>query len=191
MIVRRLLTVAALAALVVPATASGAAAQAVRLTDPRGDSQMLDESYEWQRYDGRSPADLTRVNVAHRAKAVVVRARYVDLPRSGQAFQLVAEIRAEGRRSSAPALVVRQAKRWKGRSFISDGRGAPWRCGVGHRIDYGRDTVMLRVPRRCLDDPRWVRVRVTTAWSSRTATVQDNAHGTRVQSSGWTRRLRR
>jgi hypothetical protein len=187
---RRIATTTAVAALLAPLAAAPAAAESVGLADPRGDTWTTNQHYEWERHDGRSQADLTRVRIAHNEHAVVVRARYAHLNRTGLTFQLGASIRTDQGKTSY-ATVRRDRGQWRGTSGISERRRPQRDCGVTHRIDYERDVVRLRIPRECLDGPRWVRLQVRTSWGTHEDTVTDNPHNTRAHPQGWTRRLPR
>jgi len=189
--VRRVITATAAAALLSPLAAGPAAARTTGLSDPRGDSWTTNAQYEWERVDGPSQADLTRVTIAHNRRAVVVRARYAHLDRKGFTFQLGMGIRANTQRGSSYAVVMRDRRKWRGTSGISDGRGPERDCGVTHRIDYRRDLVRLRIPRACLDNPRWVRLQVGTSWGTRKTTITDNPHNRRASSRAWTHRITR
>jgi len=153
---RRLTTATAWAALLAPLGMAPAQAEGLRLDDARGDTWTTNEQYQWERA-GTSQADLTGAAVAHRKHAVVVRAEYVDLRRKGFTFQLGTSIRTDERGASYGA-VMRDRRRWGGTSSFSSGGGPDRSCDMSHRIDYRRDTVHLRIPRSCLQEPRWIRI---------------------------------
>lgn len=135
---------------------------------PCGTSTVLDAS-------GETNEDISRLAAKHTRRAVVITLRFADLlpdaeqsltvnlrastggyeldffreaPRSGQ-WEMFADL------STEPILPDPDDLPECGSiTVISD--GIP--CRVGREIRFGRNLIRLTVPRRCLGNPRWVRV---------------------------------
>lgn len=116
-------------------------------------------------------ADVTRALVAHRARAVVFRSRFVDLRRVGdQEYRFnVRTGGPEGWLNFFTAVLISEPGDRAGRlGFWGDDAGSEsctaanarkWRGFTGS-IDYATDVVQIRIPRRCLHFPRWIRAGV-------------------------------
>ncbi len=107
---------------------------------------------------GRAEGDIVWMRVNHGAGAVRIRLRTAQLTRdSGQTTVPVFALRTnEGRRAELSLFV--DAGRWQGQRVwtVNDRRRT---CrGLSSHIDYRAGTVEVKVPRRCLSNPRWVRV---------------------------------
>ncbi len=149
-----MLTAAALAAAPLPAhaasiTTSDAARDVVSQADDQGPTQP-----EPLRAEG----DVLSMRVTHGNRAVRIRLQAAQLTRDPQ--QTMAHVFAlrtnEGRRADLSIYV--DGSRWQGqRWWTVDGRERSCR-DVRTHIDYQAETVTATVPRRCLSNPRWVRV---------------------------------
>jgi hypothetical protein len=69
-------------------------------------------------------------------------------------------------------------------------------CTAAHRINYTTNVIRLRVPRSCLNDPRWVQANVISLGEFGRPEAQaraffDNAHGPSRRLNDWSRRLHR
>lgn len=142
---------------------------------------------------GRIPhADVRRTAVAHTNHAVVVRMRFSDLRRSGRSWYWTGITVAPGefrfvRLTSAPGQRAGRAV------LLEEPGGARIACpGLWHAIDYAADTVRVRVPRRCVGSPDWVRVNVGSSYETEPGSryrYGDNPHNDSLYSNFGTVRL--
>lgn len=209
MLARPSLKLLAVAALTVPALAAtavvGAAAplpdadvdtpSRVVLRDGAGDVWKVNiRTSHWTLVGEKPAADVRRAVVTHRDRAVVVRVRFVDLRRVGVHTQSVGIRTPEG---NVFAQLTVRAGRWAGRHALYDEpEGEPIGCSsLSHRIDYASDMVVIRVPRSCLDGPRWVRAnlgsRLVVGDRPHRRHFADNPHDDGPYSNGGTTRLYR
>ncbi len=106
----------------------------------------------------RAEGDVLSMRVTHGTRAVRIRLQTSQLTRDPQ--QTTAHVFAlktnEGRRADLSIYV--DGSRWQGqRWFTLNGRDRSCR-GLRTHIDYRAGMVTAVVPRRCLSNPRWVRV---------------------------------
>jgi hypothetical protein len=57
-------------------------------------------------------------------------------------------------------------------------------ASMPHRIDYDRNLAVLRLPRRCVDHPDWVRLVVESYWLDHSRSVIDNPHNREPKPDG-------
>jgi len=187
----RAVAVLTAALLVVGSTAGMAGAQEQVLRDPAGDMWAMD-------YAGNSTAapqmrtgDVRRAAFRHRRSDVMVRQRFVDLRRVGRYTQHAVRLQT-GSNLYREAVVVAGPGSWGGTVEVFNRRGRV-ECDARHRIDYRRETVLIRVPRSCLGEPARVRASADSTWaqSRRDEFLVDNPHHTRasVNRRTWTRWL--
>lgn len=132
----------------------------VVLRDDAGDVWKVNiRTSHWTLVGDLPAADVRRAVVRHRAGVVVVRTRFENLRRIG------VQIYDVGIRTPDDAFYAEVTSRpWKraGRHALYDEPGGE-RIGCAdfsHRIAYAKDTVKMRVPRSCLDGPRWVKANI-------------------------------
>jgi hypothetical protein len=145
----------------------------------------------------RPNADITRAVIRHRARAVTVRLRFLNLKRldgdqgyhdynyhfatpggtAGEDYSLFLASRPDNRQGSVTF-------------YPAD--GAEGCAGIRRSIDFAADLVRIRLPRGCLGAPRWVRVMVLSqvGIAQEGITWDDNPHNDEVDPA-WTRRLYR
>jgi hypothetical protein len=190
------------AALLVPAPLAGAVVEPrpvtrVALSDGTEDVWSWTEG-EGVKEKGYVPAgsvptvDMTAAVVAHRHRSVVIRARVVNLKRIHEQLA-VAVINTPDELWFAAAYA--SPGRRAGRHELGDYDNQERRCpGMRHDFDYAAEQVELRIPRRCLDGPRWVTVTVLHALYKKVdggfTELIDNPHNSNHM-PGTTRRLRR
>jgi hypothetical protein len=165
----------------------------VVLRDGTGDVWKVNmRTSHWTFVGDLPPADVTRAVVSHRTHAVVVRARYDDLRRIGVQKYWTG---IATRRGDYFVEVVSRPGSRAGRHTLYDGpAGSKLACGrLSHDIDYAEDVVRVRVPRSCLDRPRWVRVNIgnllVTGQKPNRKFYADNPHNHDPYSNFATRRL--
>lgn len=174
------------------ALASPGFAETLSVDDPRGDMWKIEEGSTdpWRVPDARL-GDITRTKFRHGEANVVVRARFVELRRTGKRFTMWVEMRDGARTTTYLGIQTSRSNR-AGRSFLMANDGGDVSCHVQHRIAYGRDTVRAVVPRACLGHPRTLQFRayseqVRDDW--RYAFI-DNALAENVESRVWTAAIR-
>jgi hypothetical protein len=121
-------------------------------------SQELDEDLPNRPEPSRTEGDALSMAVVNGPRLVRIRLHLAKLTRasSGSTVHVFAFRTNEGRRADLSVYV--QGKRWQGKRMWSvNGRDRTCR-GLRSRIDYDTATVRVAVPRRCLSNPRWVRV---------------------------------
>ena len=117
--------------------------------------------------------DVTRAQVAHRRYAVTVRIEFETLRRKGRHnfwFEYATDRYYEGGGSEGygQALLSARHGNWDGQLTVRDYLRDETICRgrATHRIDFAADVVTMRVPRACLDGPRYLRLSVGNAWST-------------------------
>jgi hypothetical protein len=153
--------------------ASPAQAERIGRSDARGDViRVTEQSGEltWDRVSAVTQGDMVRTIVDHRRGAVFYTARYRDLRRYRQDQYHLLRI-VTPRITRDVELVVDPANPQGSHPetgattyAFSNPRGQEFACeGLRTRIDYGADTVWIKVPRSCLRTPSWVRVAAATS----------------------------
>jgi hypothetical protein len=140
-----------------PAAAPAAAPHAIALDDPPGDTWTYSDSTSGYTQVAQPAADLLAGRISHGRSAVQLRLSFDDLRRVGNQWYWF-EIHTRGQTSWF--IVEARKGDYRGTDYQSIEGEWVRMPGVSHRIDYGSDEVTLRVARRLLDDPPWVRVRV-------------------------------
>jgi len=121
--------------------------------DGRGDvSRILSHSDESRPVPGRRFPDVTRARFSHAAQHVVARMSFVELNPTGDIFGGIETRTPRGRRTFT-VMSVRGSRE----GFLFPDNQRP--CAVGVHFDYAQNYLRVRIPRRCLGDPRWVQLR--------------------------------
>lgn len=147
MTTRALLRACAVAALTIVLTATAADAEVWRHADAR--------------HDAAAGADVTRVVVRHRSATILVDLHVRDL----RAGDTVADVRFRTDTGRFRAVAEhREIRLYRGQERITecDNPISTWA-----RFWWPRDTIRLRIPRRCFWDqqyPSWIRVQATLEW---------------------------
>lgn len=163
MLIRSALATAAAAALVVvPVTAANAQTwQHIDATHDVG-SATFDESTTAEPDLTPAPAqadpDIKRVKVNYGARKVSVRMHFRDLSRTRDAFSFYGFMVRTDEHKLREVTLAAGAGMWKGQAELSGRRGTIHCKGLRHHISYRLHDVLVRVPRFCLSDPRWVKV---------------------------------
>lgn len=140
-----------------PGSARAAEPHSVVLGDGPGDTYTYTNASAGYARVAQPAADVLRSRITHGQHAVQIRLHFDDLKRVGNQWYWF-EIHTAGKTS----WFVVEAR-------PSDYRGTDYQTvdgewvrvpGVSHHIDYRSDDVTLRVTRRLLGDPAWVRVRM-------------------------------
>lgn len=131
------------------------------------DVVTIDEKMRIDRARKNRTTDITEVTVRHTARAVALRVEVRNLPRrmGRVGWSAIWSLGVEGRAKPYTIFVGKfEPNRWHGLILPPDGK--PKACGfefmggavvtVSRRHDY----VQATIPRKCLDEPRWVRAGV-------------------------------
>lgn len=154
--------------------------------------QWSDDLYDYVGPVEKPGADFTGMTARHGRRVVIASMRFVDLTEAGYK-SYVAKIRTP-RRSylSYVHLQVGATEGMQGLERLTATGSRRLRCaGDAHHVDFAQDVAVIRVPRRCLDSPRWVRVATWTALTEGGEFI-DNPHNDGPRAAGdLTRRLYR
>jgi hypothetical protein len=169
-----------------------AAAEELAEADARGDMWAVSEGGAVVSSPDTSQGDLTRARVSYRGDRVVVLLRFVDLAKQGVYAQYALVLEGKHRRTRE-VVITAGPKRWAGRVRVFKPHGdLVGDCPVTHRIDYGAETVRVRVKRTCLDRPRSVRANVNVDLvDDEGVFLSDNPHDALDHSDAWTAWVRR
>jgi hypothetical protein len=171
------------------ATAGDEPLSRVVLHDGRGDVWGVTGFGEEDSYvpAGSQPAaDVTAAVAAHGRGSVRIRMRFVDLRRVSQAY--VAFIRS--RDDLFLAYIEANRRNPAGRHELLDYSAASGVdcAGFAHDLEYDTDRVVVRIPRSCLDRPRWVRISLSNyryrSEDAQFPEVTDNPHNRGGSGSG-------
>ena len=144
-----------------------------RIVDPARDVYLLLENPDgcdagFARRPRVRNGDITSAVVRHRAAAVTVSVRLAKLRRPGPLLFTVASLRTARTRGTRRSTPTRSDGTPE--VFFDNNRGGEVSCPRARaRIDYAADVIRVRVPRRCMDYPAWVRPSVATVIARRAA----------------------
>jgi hypothetical protein len=110
----------------------------------------------------RRTVDIERARIAHRRWAIAARVTFVNLRRVNLDQSVRMDVEVPGN-TFWPGVSFSPAHR-SGRHYLSASEGGEISCpAMSHVVDYAEDRVVLRIPRTCLDRPRWARVHLNTS----------------------------
>ncbi len=180
-------------------TASPAAADRAVVPDGSGDvwKQSGEDGYTLV---GTAPnTDLTETRVTHRGRYVVIRAVYDALEKGApEEFEYRGILRAPRPNGLRRFVVYVRADGPNGRTKYSLAHyweGVLVDCaGLTGRTRFGADVLNVRVPRRCLGNPRWVQFQGAAYSYTEEGLFNDDAqrpgpYSTSLRPKSWTRRL--
>lgn len=106
----------------------------------------------------RTEGDIVRSVVRHKATRVVMTLSFSELTPAGTGGFNVFTIKTRAMTRTVALQTI--PGYWDGRTFFYKGRSAnAANClGIHHKVDYTANTATVSVPRRCLHDPKWVKV---------------------------------
>jgi hypothetical protein len=165
----------------------------VVLRDGTGDVWKVNpHTSAWTLVGDLPAADVRRVVVSHRDRSVMLHVRFENLRRIGVQTYWAGVATPGG--DFYVEVTSRPGTR-AGRHVLYDG---PAGTGIGcarlsHRIDFTTDTVTVRVPRRCLGGPSWVKVNTgnTLVVGDPARHYADNPHNRQPYANVGTRRIYR
>jgi hypothetical protein len=162
------------------------------MKDGMGDMWQMQE-HEIGTVYGAAPRqkvdDVLRVRLRHTVSTVTVRMRFHDLARVGSAHRYEIVYRTPDRKRSVELLAG--PGHWSAKAYFGDTFDTLPCRDLGHRIDYAANTLTVRVPRRCLGTPPWVRFQIRNFWwgDSVIPTYFDNPHHDGLETYQFTRRV--
>jgi hypothetical protein len=194
---RRLAVIVACALALTLALPLSADAASRTYRDGTGDVWAMDPSGDGRhnRARERRHGDIVRTTFRHRQRQVVIRTRFADLGRRGGRYGVVVRLRTDEHLARWVRLSAGPGENtWRGRtqSYQRD-NVTPVDCATTHRVDYTDDTVVVRVPRSCLGQPRWVQGTqgVVTFSGGRVFTDNPVDDGPTAHLRGYSPRIRR
>lgn len=131
---------------------------------------------EWDFFGSKPTVDIKKAVARHGADAVTTTFRLVDLRRGARPQEFIVKVKLPDGFRRASVFFGPDDR--TGTHGLINVHSAEVACpGFEHDVDYGDDRVRLRIPRSCLKDPSWVRVKMQdTLWREWT-TLGDSAHG--------------
>jgi hypothetical protein len=190
---RRLATAAACALVLLLSSAATAHADARTLIDGAGDVWWHTD--ENTRAPEHRRGDILRVTVGHTAQRVAIRTKFARLDRKGPRLVIASRLRTNSGLIRWVRLFAGPGRStWAGNTQLyRRDNTTPVSCAVTHQVDYSDDVAVIRIPRSCLDDPRWVQAALGVATLNRSGYFADNPfnHGPTVFLPDYTRRIRR
>jgi hypothetical protein len=118
--------------------------------------------------------DITRFVVRHTARKVILRTSFRELTRTDGFSVTIGAIRTNERVNRMVSVFFDSEFAPNGEADLSRLNGRPVRCHVGKSIDFTANVIEVRIPRKCLSSPRWVKVGVGQVSLSMTG---DDANG--------------
>jgi hypothetical protein len=115
---------------------------------------------------GGDTGDFLRTGVRHGRYGVVVRSHFNDLDAGDGTTMQVIYFTNEHRRAETPdfwrMVLINGTQVHRYNNDPTNSQNSHFSCdGLLYNIDYSADKFFLRLPRGCLERPRWVRVQVT------------------------------
>jgi hypothetical protein len=194
---RRLAVTVACALALTLALPVAAHAGARTYRDGTGDVWALDtpEDGRHTRAAERRHGDIVRTAFLHQQRQVVIRTRFAELGRHAGRYVVAIRLRTDAHLVRWVRLHAGPGEStWRGRTqTYQRDNGTPVDCATTHRVDYTGNTVVVRVPRTCLGEPRWVQGTMGMATFSRGGVFADNPvdDGPTAHLRGYSPRIRR
>lgn len=186
----RILVVPILAAitltLVAPMTAQAAT---LKLVDERGDVHR-EAGGGYTLAEGERRADILHTRIQHTDRALVVRTKLLRLRREGAELGMAMRIRTNDGTYREVQLQASRRSGWRGHVSMNK-RDMAVDCRTAHNINYATDVMAVRIPRACLNNPRWVQVTLVSLFQGGRQFLVDNPHNNRMRINVWTDRIRR
>lgn len=120
--------------------------------------------------------DISKVGVVHSDRTVKITLRFRDLSAAG--FEQVHEFAIASPNRNRLVYVVAYPGHWGGKATMRTPHGKKVSCSLHHRIDYGHNTVTVKVPRSCLGRPKVVKVGAATLVGYGSKIYYDDAYAT-------------
>ena len=172
--------------LVAPMTAQAAT---LKLVDERGDVHR-ETGDGFTLAVGERRADILSTRIQHTDRALVVRTKLLRLRREGAELGMAMRIRTNDGTYREVQLQASRRLGWGGQVSMNSRRKAV-ACSTTHNINYATDAMAVRIPRSCLNNPRWVQVTLVSLLRGGRQFLLDNPHNNRMRINVWTTRIRR
>jgi hypothetical protein len=144
---------------VVPLIPMAAQANTYSHTDGTGDVySTVSGSGSFTPAPDRTVGDVVGSTVKHKRHAVVLQLRYVDLEVGSEINAHYFAIRTNTMRRDVTLVAAGTFP--NGRAEMTKPNRKRVTCRIPHKIDYTLNTATVVVPRSCLGNPRWVKVRM-------------------------------
>ncbi len=121
----------------------------------------------------------------------MVRTKLLRLRREGANVAMAMRIRTNDGTYREVQLQAGRRIGWRGQVSMNGRRGAPVECSAARQIDYATDVMALRIPRSCLNNPRWVQMTLVSVFLGGRQFLADNPHNNHMRINLWTARIRR
>lgn len=166
--------------------------------DPRGDVSKSAGPNSPERLAPRQAhGDIVRTTFRHSENAVWMRMRFRELARTGDSLIALVRLRTnEGvyREVSVVAWAPRHkvGPGWRGGIDVERRDHSLVDCGAARHISYSTNAILFRLPRTCLDNPRWFRanaVFVAFRYGKNQTVLLDGGNNSPRGLTGWTPRL--
>lgn len=166
-----------------------ARASSVQLTDAAQDVWVWSPgTSSWELWGIKEDADVLSATVKHGRGAVRVVMKFDNLRKKREAHYLA---KIKTKKMVRLAWVDADSSDWGGSHRLTKPNGdAVPSAGFRHRIDYGKDTVVMRIPRKLLGSPAWVQVSMLNQMTSPTHEWQENPHNSAAEPT-WTGKIPR
>lgn len=171
-------------------TPLAAQAATLNLVDARGDVHRMTDDGGFERAVGERRADILRTRITHTDRAVLVRTKLRQLRRERN-IVMAMRMRTNDGTYREVALEASRRIGWRGQVSMNRRRGATVECATSHQINYATDVLAVRIPRSCLNDPRWVQATLVSFLFGGRQFLGDNPHNERMRLNVWTARIRR
>ena len=102
--------------------------------------------------------DITRFTVRHSARKVILRTNFRELTRTDGFSMSIGAIRTNERMNRVVTVFFDSEFAPNGEVDLSRMNGDSVRCRIGKSIDFTSNVIEVRIPRKCLSSPRWVKV---------------------------------
>jgi hypothetical protein len=168
-----------------------AQAATLNLVDERGDVHRLGSDGSLVLAEGERRADILRTRILHTDRALVVRTTLLRLRREGSSIGMSMRMRTNDGTYREVQLVAGRGIGWRGNVVMNNRRGASVECRTSPKINYATDVMAVRIPRSCLNNPRWAQMTLVSVFFGSRRTLADNPHNDRMRVNVWTSRIRR
>jgi hypothetical protein len=156
--------VSALSAALVAATPAPAQVRTVDDPDTVGDVITFNDDDAAVPAPERTLNDVSNTTLTHGARRVAIKVDYVDLKkRAGGDYQSLFIVMKTNEGVRRYVSVKARRGHWSGDVETYNGQSEEVRCPVRHSIDYEVNVMRLTLPRRCVNNPRWVTFRVSAS----------------------------
>jgi hypothetical protein len=152
--VRSALVVAA--ATIVPLVPTAAHADKYVASDATKDVVLLASDGTTTAEPDRIEGDILRSTVRHKSRRVVMTMRFAELSAVGLGDLHVFAIRSN--KLNRVVSVDTGPGHWGGKVEVFKPNGKKVRCAARRAVSYDLNTATVSIPRRCLGNPRWVKV---------------------------------